>query len=109
MMAADGHAKDHKALLILYMESRWDGVCDEDYVNDVASVWQIIQAVQVRGYLALMNAHEILSDEVDVVRNDIAALMEKRMKDQTAAMNIQTCPDFKRDKNENHLPVEVNR
>ena len=94
MMKGEGHLRPEKPLLQLYMETRWQGACDESYVEDVEALWVLTQVTQVRGHLAMLNAQDILAEDVSVVKQDAKKLMQDRVSGQQKMSGEITCPRF---------------
>ena len=96
MMRGEGHLRPEKPLMQLYMETRWnnDESCSEEYIKDVESLWLLTQITQIRGHLAILNAEQILGDDMIIPDIDAKALMEKRKLTQEKLSGAITCPSF---------------
>ena len=77
MMTGEDHLRPEKPLLQLYMETRWQGSCDDSYIQDVEALWALTQTTQVRAHLAILNAEEILGPDVALPDINVRELMEK--------------------------------
>ena len=95
MMTGEGHLRSEKPLLQLYMETIWQGSCDDTYVENVEALWVLSQTTQVRGHLAILNAEQILGSSKGIPNINAKLLMEKRQRVQKILSGNLTCPDFK--------------
>ena len=97
MMQGEGHLKQEKPLMQLYMETRWkdEEACNDGYWNDIEVLWLLTQVTQIRGHLAILNAEHIVGDDMTIPDINARALMEERKLSQEKLSGSITCPSFK--------------
>ena len=94
MMVGDGHLRQEKPLIQMFMEDEWEGRCSATYAEDVKALWLMTQATQIRGHLALIHAQQILVDHPLVNHVDALQLMKEREKIQLEVSGQTSCPAF---------------
>ena len=91
VMTGDRRFKAEPPLLQVYMGSNWEGKCSDDYVTNAKNLWTGALRIQVRGHLALRHAQLLLSDNPDVVQQDVKALMEEKHAKQIQLSSSGSC------------------
>ena len=94
MMVGDGHLRQEKPLIQMFMEDEWEGRCSATYAEDVKALWPMTQATQIRGHLAPIHAQQILVDHPLVNHVDALQLMKEREKIQLEVSGQTSCPAF---------------
>ena len=91
LVVGDQRFKMEPPLFQSFMESEWEGECKDDYIKNANSLWTGILRIQVLGHLVLRHAQLLLSDNPDVIQQDVKALMEERHTKQIQLSSSGSC------------------
>ena len=91
IVIGDRRFKGEIPLFQAFMESEWEGECNDGYVKKANVLWTAALRIQVRGHLALRHAQLLQDDNPEIVQQDVKALMEKKHAKQVQLSSSGSC------------------